>query len=83
MSIIAAIDGDIVAYRCAAANESEDVGIAKWQVDQMLTRILSETQADSWKIYLSGENNFRYQIFPEYKANRKDQPKPRHLEPIR
>ena len=49
----------------------------------MLTRILSETQSDSWRIYLSGDNNFRYTIFPDYKANRRDQAKPRHLEPIR
>ena len=83
MSIIAAIDGDIVAYRCAAANESEDVGIAKWQVDQMLSRILEEVNADDWKIYLSGDNNFRYQIYPDYKANRRNQPKPRHLEQLR
>ena len=83
MSIIALVDGDIVAYRCAAANDKEDVGIAVWQADQMVTRILSETQADGWEIYLSGENNFRYQIFPDYKANRRDQPKPRHLERIR
>ena len=49
----------------------------------MVTRILSETEANEWKIYLSGDNNFRYEIFPDYKANRRDQPKPRHLEPIR
>ena len=49
----------------------------------MLARILEEVNADDWKIYLSGDNNFRYAIFPDYKANRRDQPKPRHLEGLR
>ncbi len=80
---VALIDGDIVAYRCAAANEKSDIGIAIWQVNQMLSRILSEVQATDYKIYLSGDNNFRYQIFPDYKANRRDQIRPKHLESLR
>lgn len=83
MSITAVIDGDIVAYRCAAVNENADLGLAIWQTDQLLTRILDDVNADDWKVYLSGENNFRYSIYPEYKANRRDQPKPKHLEGLR
>lgn len=83
MSTIACIDGDICAYRCAAVNENADLGLAIWQVDQLLTRILDDVNADNWKVYLSGENNFRYGIFPDYKANRRDQVKPKHLEGIR
>ena len=83
MGITAVIDGDIVAYRCAAVNENADLGLAIWQTDQLLTRILDDVNADDWKVYLSGENNFRYGIFPEYKANRRDQIKPKHLEGIR
>ena len=79
----AVIDGDIVTYRCAAVNENADLGLAKWQADQLLVRILEETEADDWKIYLSGDNNFRYAIFPDYKANRRDLPKPKHLEGLR
>lgn len=80
---IALIDGDIVAYRCAAANENANLGLAVWQANQMLVRILEDINADDWKVYLSGENNFRYAIFPEYKANRRDQKKPQFLEGIR
>ena len=83
MSTIAVIDGDIVAYRCSAANENANLGLAKWQVDQMLARILEDINADDWRIYLSGDNNFRYQIFPDYKANRRDQTKPQFLEGVR
>jgi len=77
------VDGDIVAYRCAAVNENADAGLAVWQADQFIARILEDVNADNWKIYLSGENNFRYRIFPEYKANRRNVPKPRHLERVR
>ena len=45
----------------------------------MLKRILHETEATSYISYLTGPNNFRYTINPEYKANRKDVEKPKHL----
>jgi len=57
--------------------------LAIWQTDQLLNRILEDTNADDWKVYLSGENNFRYGIFPDYKANRRNQPRPKHLEGLR
>lgn len=81
--MLALIDGDIVCYRCAAVNENAAAGIAKWQADQLLNRILEDCNADDWTIYLSGDNNFRYQLYPEYKANRKDMVKPKHLEVLR
>ena len=49
----------------------------------MVNRILADTGATDYKCYLSGDNNFRYSIYPEYKANRRDKPKPRHLEALR
>jgi len=80
---ISLIDGDICVYRCAAVNEQADLPLARWQVDQLLNRIIEDTQADDWKIYLSGENNFRYQLYPDYKKHRRSKPKPRHLEGLR
>lgn len=44
-----------------------------------MQRILHETAAEFYYPYLTGSNNFRYQYNPEYKANRKDVPKPEHL----
>jgi 5'-3' exonuclease len=76
----ALIDGDIVVYRCAASAEGEDdVGIALVRVDRLMEEILYATKADSYRAFLSGGNNFRYDVFPQYKANRKDAPKPRWL----
>lgn len=51
-------------------------------MEEMIDNTLAETGADEFSIFLSGENNFRYDIYPEYKANRKA-PKPRHLKTLK
>ena len=78
----ALLDGDIYAFRPAAASENEDVQIAIWRMEEMIDNTLAETGADSLSIFLSGENNFRYDIYPEYKANRPKE-RPRHLKALK
>jgi 5'-3' exonuclease len=78
----ALIDGDIVAYRCAASAEGDPVEIALKRTDNLLNEILQSVSATTFKCYLTGSDNFRKEIFPDYKANR-TQPKPRHLEACR
>lgn len=39
--------------------------------------------ANSYSLYLTGKTNFRYQIYPEYKGNRLDVYRPRHLHDVR
>lgn len=78
----ALLDGDIYAFRPAAASEKDDLGIAIWRMEEMIDNTLAATGADEFSIFLSGENNFRYDIYPEYKATRpKD--KPRHLKDLK
>lgn len=43
----------------------------------MMHSILDTTGSNTFRVFLSGSNNFRYEIFPEYKANRKDMVDPR------
>ena len=57
--------------------------MAIWQTDELIARILADVGAAEYRVYLSGDNNFRYGIYPDYKAHRRDKPKPRHLEAIR
>lgn len=77
------LDSDLVVYRCAAVTENQESSVACYQAGEMVKRILDETNASAYKCFLSGENNFRYLIYPEYKANRKDIPKPKHFQTIR
>ena len=84
----ALIDADIVAYRNAASCQKKDqpidpIEIALARVDEMMLRILHETSATSYNSFLTGSDNFRYKYNPEYKANRKDTPRPQHLQHLR
>jgi 5'-3' exonuclease len=74
----ALLDGDIYAFRSAAASENDDLNIAIWRMEEMIDNTLAETGSDEFSIFLSGGKNFRYDIYPEYKANRSEE-KPRHL----
>ena len=84
----ALIDADIVSYRTAASCEKqgvlvESVEVALLRADELMRRILQETQSDTYKAFLTGSDNYRYQYNPEYKANRKDTPRPAHLQAVR
>ncbi len=43
----------------------------------MLEHILLDVQAKEYELWLTGGHNFRYDIYPEYKANRKDNYRPK------
>lgn len=70
-------------YRSAASAENDDVGIAKHYVDKLLDNCLVDLNATEFQFYLTGSTNFRFQVYPEYKANRLDTPKPKHLPALR
>jgi 5'-3' exonuclease len=74
----ALIDGDIVAYSNAASAENDPVEIALMRCDLQMRSILEATKADSYRLFLSGADNFRMTVDPEYKANRKDMVDPIH-----
>ena len=73
----ALVDGDIVVYSNAASAELDPVEVAYMRIDQMMHSILDTTGSDTFRVFLSGSNNFRHEIYPEYKANRKDMVDPR------
>lgn len=61
----------------------EDKDVALLRAEDLITRILHETEATEYTVYLGGVGNFRYAIYPEYKGNRKDVHKPTWLEDCR
>jgi hypothetical protein len=81
---------DIVAYRCAASCEPtkkkpfrEPLELAILRTDELMFRILNETDADEYAGWLSGNENFRTVIYPEYKANRVGLVRPEYLQNVR
>lgn len=79
----ALIDGDIVAYRCAASANEDPLDIALERTDALIERILYEMNSDIYELWLSGDKNFRKDLNPQYKANRKDLVKPQWLEQVK
>jgi len=77
------IDGDLVAYRSAASAENEPLETALQRVDSLMDSFILDLSADEFKVFLTGPTNFRYDIYPEYKAHRGDVPKPRHLKDVK
>lgn len=79
------VDGDIIVYsQAAAAEEAVDWGdglwstyadedVAKYNLDQMISELQQDAKADRVVVTLSDNvNNWRKDIFPAYKSNRKD-----------
>ena len=82
--MIALIDADIVAYRCAASCKEDDpVEIGLMRTDLLMLEILEATKATEYMAFLSGSDNFRKHINPDYKANRKDMVPPKYLQDCR
>jgi DNA polymerase-1 len=80
--MIALVDFDLVAYRSAASAENEEVALAINRMKEMLDGILLKVEATSYRAFLTGDNNFRKVVYPEYKANR-TAPKPKWLQECR
>lgn len=64
-------------------NEPGQESLACHQLGTIVKGILEDTGYDSYQLFLSGSNNFRYNIYPEYKGNRVDMKRPIHLQAMR
>jgi len=60
--------------------EGQDEQIAIWNTNSAIEKILAQWNIQDFQLYVTGENNFRYKIYPEYKANRLKLPRPTYLE---
>lgn len=78
------IDGDIVLYRCGFVTQEETEEYAIKTVDEAIRNLLDEAKCSKYRIFLScpRPDNFRTKLFPDYKANRK-QDKPIHFEAMK
>lgn len=86
MGKIALIDADGLIYinchnkKDAPIKTLED---CKRSVDNMIQQILISSKANEYLLFLTVGKNFRYSIYPEYKANRKYGDKPEHFDRIK
>lgn len=84
MSNTALLDGDLVAYRAAASCKEDDPSeIACIRAEKTIRDILGATDSSDYWLFLSGSSNFRYDLYPEYKANRRDIARPKWLQTVR
>lgn len=90
MSKVLLVDGDMVAYRCAASCEPtktklerEPLDEAIFRANDLLYRIVDTCASNQFRVFISGSRNFRKQLYPDYKAHRASQPRPAHLDAIR
>lgn len=89
------IDGDVIAYQVAATNQTEiDWGDdtsstvltesqAKAAVDNQVARLVERLDADDAILCLTDGVNWRMDVLPTYKSNRKDVVRPQLLPVIR
>jgi len=78
--MIGLIDADLIAYRCSVSQD--EWGNVAEKMKFLIQELTEQTKCESYKYYLSGSNNFRKQLYHEYKANR-TAPKPTHLQSAR
>jgi 5'-3' exonuclease len=80
----ALIDGDILVYRVGYTTMEEGVGIAEARMETLIDNILEDSGCMEYQVFLTStdKSNFRFKLYPEYKANRK-QPKPTWYEELR
>ena len=89
------IDGDILIYKIATQNEVDTHwGDGLWtlhcdekqciaDVDAQIEDLGSQLEADNYVVALTDKHNFRKDVMPTYKANRKEKRKPMVLNALR
>jgi len=85
------IDGDVLVYRAAWSKNDDTQEAAIEKVDELLCNVIDKLlpnppeTGNIYTLYLTGKGNFREAIgiTAPYKGNRKDVPKPIHIQAIR
>lgn len=79
---VALVDADVVAFKCAAVADSNgyDENEAGLLAIESYQKWVRGCFADDSIACFTGHDNFRKKVSESYKADRKDKPKPKHLE---
>lgn len=78
------VDSDLLVYRVGWTTEDVEEPLAAHRLSEMVRGMEEALKITNLQHFLSplNKSNFRYRIFPEYKANRK-QPKPKNFQFLR
>lgn len=77
--MIAYIDADIILYNCLFATKDLNFYAQLRACNNTIENILDSIEPNFYTLVLTGADNFRYKVDPNYKANRKDMPRPEYL----
>jgi 5'-3' exonuclease len=82
--MLALLDTDLLVYRVGWTTLADPEEIAFYRMDEMIRGILEALQTTNYKAFLTStdHSNFRYDIYPAYKATRKAE-KPTHYHRLR
>jgi len=80
----ALIDGDVLTYRVGFSTLDVDSNIAIWRLRTMIEEMVENVGAERYRVFLTStdKSNYRFDIDPAYKSNRKVE-KPKHYELLR
>lgn len=90
----AIIDADPLVYRCGFAIENYDykekklisvepVHHAYYNIKSILKKVFAACNPDEFSLYLTGKDNFRFDIDPKYKCGRIGARRPTHYDALR
>ena len=84
---IAFIDADTLIF-FAVHNKKDSLIVKSLQdckshMDDLIKNILNYTKATHYLLFLTVGRNFRYDVYPEYKGNRKYGEKPQYFDQIK
>lgn len=68
------VDADTLVYVAALMAEGQSEAVAKYNINDAIALLQQDLNSDNLEFYVTGPNNFRYDLYPEYKANRKEDP---------
>ena len=71
------IDSDTIAFGCAATAEDDELWVATSRANDFVENLIRLNNATSYELWLTGKGNFRYNVYPEYKANRLEAYRPK------
>jgi DNA polymerase I len=79
----ALLDLDIYIYRAAAASENDSFELAIERLNYSIQKTLARLCTNDYKAFISGSDNFRYNVNPKYKQNRRYTKDPQHREGLK